>query len=85
MATASEAKLGYWRDYSRRYIDREQLFICTCGNDRTRKLTSDVEACRAADTRYRVLVSMDDGFCRRVSDPYKSLRIQDSQELCSLA
>ena len=24
MATANEAKLWFWRDYSRRYLDREQ-------------------------------------------------------------
>ena len=24
MATANDAKLGLWRDYSRRYLDREQ-------------------------------------------------------------
>ena len=27
MTTANEAKLWYWRDYSRRYLDREQTNI----------------------------------------------------------
>ena len=27
MTTANEANLGYWRDYSRRYLDREQTIM----------------------------------------------------------
>ena len=50
MATANDAKLGLWRDYSRRYLDREQRFMYE-GN-KLWKLTFYDETSRTAGTCY---------------------------------
>ena len=50
MATANDAKLGLWRDYSRRYLDREQASMYE-GN-KSWKLTFYDEMSRTAGTCY---------------------------------
>ena len=50
MATANDAKLGLWRDYSRRYLDREQASMYK-GN-KPWKLTFYDEMSRTASTCY---------------------------------